>query len=292
MKDLRFVTLTLPNVEGKDLRETILRMIKIIQSIQDMFKKRKRHGLQSWQLVGIRKLECTFNLKSGLFHPHFHFLIQGKAAAKGLHDEWLRRVETASYKAQDVRKADKGSEKELFKYFSKMVTKIDGKYTTLVEPLDIIYQAMRGLRVFQPMGLKKDVSEEIDKLKSVKVEGIESAEEINLWQWHSETADWVNHETGEALTGHVPSKEAKELNENIYLNAQDAKNQIRPKIFESGLKEGLTTQYVPDFSEHRGRVLEGLDCSFQPWEKAFGLVVKKKHLHRHRRSIKQGLNTD
>ena len=275
LEDLQFVTLTLPNVLACYLRETIERMIKMAQTIQNYFKKRKQRGLQGWQLVGIRKLECTYNVKTGLFHPHFHFLVSSKEAAKALQAEWLRRVETATYKAQDVRKAGKGSEKELFKYFAKMVTKVDGKNATLLEPLDVIYQAMRGLRVFQPMGLKKEVSEEVEELKAVEVVGIKPVEEITLWGWGGN--DWVDHGTGEALTGYIPSEQAEELNSNIVLNVDELR---KPKLFELDYKPHILKPFTPDFSEHRGRVLEGLDFSFQAWEKAFGLVVKKKRLKR------------
>ena len=282
LKNPYFVTLTVPNVGSNDLRETIERMIKQVQKIQDYFKKRKQRGLQSWQLIGLRKLESTYNAKARDFHPHFHFIIDGLEAAEGLQAEWLRRVETATYKAQDVRKATTGSEKELFKYFSKMVTKVDGKNVTLLEPLDIMYQAMRGLRVFQPMGLKKDVSEDIEELKAVEVAGIESVEAPAYWQWSE--SDWVNHETGEARTGYIPSLQAEELNNNIVLNVDEFR---RPRLFESGFKPVALTQYVPDFSEHRERILNGLDMTFEGWQKAFGIVAKKKRLKRRKNDEKR-----
>lgn len=231
LEDLKFVTLTLPNVSRYDLRETIEEMIKQSQTIQDYFKKRKQRGLQGWQLVGIRKLESTHNVITGLFHPHFHFLISGKEAAEALVKEWLKRVEVASWEAQDVRKATKGSEKELFKYFAKMVTKVDGKNATLTEPLDIIFQAMRGLRVFQPMGLKKEVSEEIEDIKSVEVVGIKPVEEKTLFGWGG--TDWANYETGEALTGYRPSEQAEELNSNIFRNVQELRAG-KPKPLDGG----------------------------------------------------------
>lgn len=231
LEDLHFVTLTLPNVLGYDLRETIEQMIKHLQTIQDYFKKRKQRGLQGWQLVGLRKLECTHNVITDLFHPHFHFIISGKEAANGLRAEWLRRVETATIKAQDVRKAGKGSEKELFKYFAKMVTKVDGKNATLTEPLDVIFQAMRGLRVFQPMGLKKEVSEEIEELKAVEVVGIKPVEEKTLWGWFG--IDWANYETGEALAGYIPSEQAEELNGNIFRNVEELRAG-KPKPLNGG----------------------------------------------------------
>ena len=261
LEDLQFVTLTVPNVEANDLRETIERMINQVKAIQNMFQKRQQRGLQGWQLVGLRKLESTHNAQTGKFHPHFHFLISGKEAAKGLQAEWLRRVETATYKAQDVRKAGKGSEKELFKYFAKMVTKVDGKRVTLLEPLDIIFQAMRGLRVFQPMGGLKKVSEEIEELKAVEVAGIEAVEETAYWKWDS--SDWVNTETGEARTGYMPSEQAEELNSNIFKNVEELKVG-KPKPLNVGnVKPKQTVEPTIldiDLSSHRRGVFSEMDA--------------------------------
>lgn len=262
LEDLQFVTLTLPNVSANDLRETIEQMIKQSQTIQDYFKKRKQRGLQGWQLVGLRKLESTYNYKTGDYHPHFHFLISGKEAAEALVKEWLKRVEVASWEAQDVRKAGKGSEKELFKYFAKMVTKVDGKNATLLEPLDVIFQAMRGLRVFQPMGGLKKVSEEIDEVKAVEVAGIEAVKETAYWKW--DISDWVNTETGEARTGYLPSEQAEELNSNIFNNVEelragkpkptkDAAN-VTPKPFVE------PTFLDIDLEAHRGRLFAEMDA--------------------------------
>jgi len=262
LEDLYFVTLTVPNVSGNDLRETIERMIKLVKKIQDMFQKRQRAGLQAWQLVGLRKIECTYNAKTGEFHPHFHFIISGKDAAEALQAEWLRRVETATYEAQDVRKATEGSEKELFKYFAKMVTKFEGKHATLLEPLDIIFQAMRGLRVFQPMGGLKKVSEEVEELKAVEVAGIEAVEETAYWKWSD--SDWVNPETGEARTGYVPCEQAEELNSNICNNVAELKaGKPRPLYGWQGskIKQAVEPTFLDlNLSSHRSGIFDAMDA--------------------------------
>lgn len=208
-----FVTLTLPNVPGPKLRATIEGMIKTSQTIQVKFRKRHTRGLQDWHLVGLRKLECTYNWRSRNFHPHFHFIISGKVAAEALQAEWLARFPTATIKAQHICPTRHGSENELFKYFSKLVTTVDGVRFSLLKPLDVIFQAMQGLRVFQPIDLKKDVSEDVADVQSVVVEGIEHAPEHTYWQWDWST--WVNHETAEALAPYVPSEQMDNLVENM-----------------------------------------------------------------------------
>lgn len=255
LPDLRFVTLTVPNVPGYHLQETIDRMLSVFTSIQGTFKKRKQRGLQSWQLVGLRKIECTYNPKTNEFHPHFHFVISGKEAAKGLISEWLERVDTANQDAQDMRKTRAGSEKELFKYLVKLPTKIDGKSVMFLEPLDTIFQAMRGRRVFQPIGIKKDVSEEIENLQSVEVTGIAPVDEITYWPW--ENNDWVNHETGEALTGYTPSEKALNQVENIFLNVDEYRgNGASIEPFEVAKVPVFGS--IPGLEKHRENVLNGM----------------------------------
>ena len=211
-----FVTLTLPNVPGAELRATIMAMTAHSQAIQDKFKKRRKRKLQDWQLVGLRKLECTYNWRTRQFHPHFHFIISGEAAADALRSEWLARVPTATIEAQHICPTRQGSENELFKYFSKLVTNVDGVRFSLVEPLNVIFVAMQGLRVFQPIGLKKDITEDVADVQSVVVQGIEQVPEHTYWQY--DWSDWVNHETGEARTGYLPSEQMETLVKNIIPN--------------------------------------------------------------------------
>jgi prophage antirepressor-like protein len=220
LENKQFVTLTLPNCEGIELRKTIDFMLKTVKTIQDVIKMRHHRGKQDWQLVGIRKLECTYNYKTSTYHPHFHFLIDGEVAAKELVNEWLKRVPGTSSKAQDIRKADKGAETELFKYFSKIVTKTEKGFTTFVEPLDVIFTAMRGLRVFQPIGLKKDVSEDIEDIITEEIAGIE--EKFVKWKWSNH--DWVDMSTGEVLTGYIPSDSMNRLIDNIITRPQHIDN--------------------------------------------------------------------
>ena len=214
LADKHFVTLTLPNCKAEELKGVITFMQATCKTIQEFFKKRHQRKSQDWQLVGIRKIECTYNPITSTYHPHFHFLIEGEIAAKELVSEWLKRVPTASSKAQDVRKADVGAEIELFKYFTKMVVKTQKGYMTFVKPLDVIFVAMQGLRVFQPLGLKKDISEDIETLITEEIAGID--EKFVKWSWFKN--DWIDVSTGECLTGYIPSDAIYNLVKNIVLD--------------------------------------------------------------------------
>lgn len=232
LKDPQFVTLTVPNVKAQFLRKSIKEMLSACRSIQKAAQKKHERNPDALQIIGIRKVECTYNHIANTYHPHFHFLIQGKEAAEHLRAEWLKHYPNASIVAQDIRPATEGSTKELFKYFSKMVVKIDGEALTLLEPLDVIFTAMRGLRTFQALGLKKHVSEDIEALQAETIEGV--TPDTAIWTWNF--SDWLNLDTAEALTGHLPSEQSDKLIEGIRINY---KTKRRPSILIPGSGSGV-----------------------------------------------------
>jgi hypothetical protein len=223
LNDPQFVTLTVPNVKAQFLRKTIKEMIAACRSIQKAAQKKHERDPSALQLIGIRKIECTHNYIFDTYHPHLHFIIEGKEAAEHLKAEWLKHFKNATECCQDVRQATPGSSQELFKYFSKLVTKIDGQAYTLLQPLDVIFNAMRGLRTFQSLGLKKYISEDIEVLQAEVIEGAEPQNALWLWS----CSDWVNLETAEALSGHLPSEQSTKLVEGIRLNYETKR---RPPI--------------------------------------------------------------
>jgi Replication protein len=203
----QFVTLTVPNCSGCCLRETIIGMQDVFKAILETIKRRRQRGTASYQIVGMRKIECTFNAIRGDYHPHFHLIVQGYDAASELLTQWLARFPSTSVKAQDIRPVAEGSEIELFKYFTKIVTKTGkGDYRIFVKELDVMFTAMAGLRVFQPIGLKKEISEDIDALQSQLIDGL--ADDGYL-EWHVQ--DWYYINGGECLTSYEPSDGMKTL---------------------------------------------------------------------------------
>jgi hypothetical protein len=220
MSEPQFLTLTIPNVSGENLRDSIKEMTGKIQKIQDLRRKRKQPLIKA-----IRKLECTYNPDRDNFHPHFHFIIESKEQAQQLKAAWIERNPEALEYLQDIRPAHNPI--ELFKYFAKLTSKSskdtqilkDGKKSReewhYPEALDLIFTAIQGLRIIQPMGGVKMVSDEIEEIESV--ENVESANDTALWMWHKVgkdkdryTYDWVNTFTGELLTGYEPTE--KEYN--------------------------------------------------------------------------------
>lgn len=199
LPDKHFVTLTKPNVPSHLLRAEIQAMqLELRAILNGDFRKKKI------RIRGIRKIECTYNTKRDDYHPHFHFIVSGKEQAHLLRDAWMRRNTSANIAAQDIRKCDENSVMELFKYFTKVIQ--DGNLYP--KQLDNIFRAMRRLRVFQPFGIRKAVSEDIEELISEEYE-LKMAEVV--WQWRDDhqSGDWYSVDTGEALTGYSPNDWAK-----------------------------------------------------------------------------------
>lgn len=195
--DKQFLTLTVPNVSADVLEQTMKQMIRNFVLIVKRLRKQKV------KVVLLRKLECTYNPIRNDFHPHFHCIVSMQSTAQLLLDEWLKTYKDATRAAQNIREADDASVKELFKYFCKIVTK--GKvYETA---LDVIFQSMYRQRVFQPVGIKKDVPEDIDDLISEIYSDLQQAE--TFWTWIEN--DWICVDTGELLTNYKPSETVNKL---------------------------------------------------------------------------------
>jgi plasmid rolling circle replication initiator protein Rep len=214
----QFVTLTIPNVPAEELRETMQEMLHNIRRIQDLRRKNKKELIK-----GIRKLECTYNVDNNNYHPHLHLIVDNIENALHLRKEWLKRYPTATTKAQDIKKAKEPI--ELFKYFAKLTSKskkdtitIKGKKIIRDEwhypkALDTIFQAITNMRIIQPMGGIRMVSDEIEEVEAVEMQAGEITEDRTLWKWTrmetepgKYTFDWVDQCTGEMLTGFYPTE--------------------------------------------------------------------------------------
>jgi plasmid rolling circle replication initiator protein Rep len=194
-EDPQFVTLTVPNVKARELRLAIDEMNNSLRGITKNLRK-----TYDIRLKALRKYECTYNKRTNEYHPHFHLIVDGESVAKLLVNLWLKKHRTADRKGQDIRTADDTSLIELCKYFTKIIAK-DNDYNP--KALDIMFRAVRGKRTFQPIGIKKDVSEDIDEIQSQEIEFKEPQDEI--WGYESSAFDWVSSQ-GELLSEYKPTK--------------------------------------------------------------------------------------
>lgn len=206
MKEPYFVTVTIPNVTGKELRHSLVGMVQTSANITRVLKRLKM------AVNGIRKIECTYNVEQDTYHPHLHFIFDGEAVSKKFIDEWLIRYPHASSSGQDFKPVTNygGGIKELFKYTTKIVTKTKatGDYNIYVPALDTIFRAMKGMRTFQNFGNIKRVNDEINDLLADDYTDIEPYDFV-VWQW--ERNDWRNMANGNMLTNYKPSKRMIEL---------------------------------------------------------------------------------
>lgn len=204
-QDVYFVTLTVPNVSGDELREAISGMFRTFTRIKDRLRKRGQRGGQRFK--GLRKLETTYNPIFDDYHPHFHVLVEGKEVAEDLLSAWLDTYPEAVRKAQDIRKADEGAKTELFKYFTKVLTKTpDGETAIYADAMDIIFNAVSGMRIFQPFGFK--AAKEMTEAGTFE---INQADVNQVFEWQDEIHDWVDTETGELLTDYTPGDKFRKV---------------------------------------------------------------------------------
>lgn len=214
-EDVYFVTVTVPNMKGELLSSSLDEMHSIYKKIQERLKKQYQRG-QREKFIAIKKLEGTYNPIMVTYHPHYHFLIKGADNANSFLDMWLTDTKHlgTNRKAQDIRKADVNAPRELFKYFTKIISSSDKEKRIFVDALDVIYKAMKGRRTFQSIGFKLPKEEKLkdeDFELPLELEAEYQGEEEETYIWIQEQADWVSNVTGVLLSDYKLSKSLQEL---------------------------------------------------------------------------------
>lgn len=205
-QDLHFVTLTVKNVKGYALRKSVREMKLAFREIK---RKALRMGLNADFL---RSLEVTYNSEANTFHPHFHTLVDGEIEAEFLKSEWLKECSKhkkkkkgentelrypnliASSKGQDLKKADGGSSMELLKYLTKMEVKSEED----IKALDVIFTALKGLRIVEPYGKFRTLNVDEEKaFENLQKQAVDASP--GMYEWYQDVFEYVNKETGECL---------------------------------------------------------------------------------------------
>lgn len=195
-----FVTVTLPTVPGEELPARIANMESQWREISKNSIKpayKKNHN----PFKGIRKAECTIR-PNGMYHYHFHLILNDWAQAEWLVSQWLKRFPEADRKAQDIRFANEFAFRELFKYAFKAEVKSNNK--TNAKRYDLVFSALRGKRTYQAFGGIKAIEENFsddDLTNAIVLEGMYN----KIFKWCVD--DWYEKGSGEALVGlAIPSK--------------------------------------------------------------------------------------
>jgi hypothetical protein len=215
-KDVQFVTLTVKACKKEQLNRWIYRMLRAFELIHNRCKKRVQRG-EGNKLIGVKSLECNFNPSTKTYNPHFHLIVPNKEIAELLKREWLtqwRPIPKTTYRYKYTTPAAQHIEPvynlqtaliETIKYGSKIFTEPDlNKKSKLKTPpkiyaraLDNILVAMKGKRIFERFGF--NLPEQSEQTSSTKV-----IVDFENWTFLKDSSDWVNDETGEALTGFLP----------------------------------------------------------------------------------------
>ena len=187
--DKHFVTLTAPNVKKAKLSAEIDNHLAVLLKIKDRLRK------QGHKIVGIRKLETTYNPERNDYHPHFHLIVESRQHAQMILNYWLEYYPAASAAAQDIQPATDGTIKELFKYFTKITSDSKKSESITLPALDSIFEAVKGRRVFQSFGFVARDDE------------ILTDEKMNELQKHfdNERAKTTNLKYSSAFTTQAPS---------------------------------------------------------------------------------------
>jgi len=188
-------------------------MQSVFVDIKDLMNKNFRRN-KGCKFLGIKKLECTYNNITDEYHPHFHFIIEGKDNAELLRSEWLSRTAkigiNTSPLGQNVKRGNLNSAKELFKYFTKVVTTVKGKagdkHRIYLNSLLVMFDAFRGVRTFSKFGFKLPEISEEELSKEEELEEPEDAGFLSLDAYVWKGKDWYSITSGNSLTGHTPSK--------------------------------------------------------------------------------------
>lgn len=204
-----FVTLTLPNVPAELLKPTIQYInktsTKILKTIKD---KATKEGLPV--PTGIKKLECTYNHKSDNYHPHLHIIVDGLEHSQQIVKMWLSLTPSAVSDAQKIVKCYGNYHIELFKYFTKIVSKVGTSYRIFPTALDTIFNALVNQRIYASFGALYGLKceEEFTDLEAVELDGIEQTSKN--WLYSVQHLDWLD-DFEHKLSNYQPSQNLLDL---------------------------------------------------------------------------------
>ncbi len=207
-QDKRFLSLTVKNMPRENLSFSLNKMQADFVKIKDNLRKN-----YNTKLVGIRKLEITYNRQADEYHPHFH-LITSRDHSDFIINKWLEHNPTAKIDCQDSRPANKDSCFELFKYFTKLTSNSSKDKTITAEALDTIFSSVDGRRTFQTFGF---IPHKIMTPVEYQESGAEQIVDLEEFHWNKTIHNWMSKE-GELLTDFDVRKMAPLNKINTWIN--------------------------------------------------------------------------
>jgi hypothetical protein len=164
LEDVWFVTLTIANMDGDQLKLAIAKMKSVWTAI---YKKMHRTGNKP---MGAKSLEVKGGVKG--YHPHYHILISGKENAMMVQKEWLKHfkkdaekvgkfyAEQAGQYVAPCRKDDDGSiTKSILEVFKYSIQGIEKGEIVKAEYIHTINTSTFRGQMFGAFGLKKPIED-------------------------------------------------------------------------------------------------------------------------------------
>ena len=195
-------------VPAKLLKQRLKNTLRAFRIIINRYRK-KNQRCKGIKFMGIKSLECNFNPKRKTYNPHLHLIVANKEMADLFISEWLKLwTDEGTYKrAQHARKVE-DTEKDLIeivKYGSKIFTEPDvskkskEKNSPLlyVSALNNILKAMKGLRIFERFGFNLSDPGQGSPGKTTVLN------EYTEWEFDLKQTDWINTDSGNALSGYL-----------------------------------------------------------------------------------------
>lgn len=182
-----YVTLTVPNVPGPELRKTVQHLGR------SWIRLVKRSRYQLWR-DGVRKVEITYNEKSDTYHPHMHMVIfvptgyfagRNYVSRNRLLQDWREVTGQPEITQVDIRRCrDLGATNailEVAKYAAKA-----SDYTHSEEVLDTFYAALHHTRMLTYFGQCRVLRDEYEEGKLAKYEELDTVRYtmrvVYIWQ--------------------------------------------------------------------------------------------------------------
>ena len=202
-KDKGFLTLTIRNCTAELLRKKIQEMNTVFYNAIQLDRALKKNSLK---IKCVKKMEVTYSDKHKNYHPHFHIITETLEQAGYLLDYWFNHYsrEEVDSQGQNIKKADDESMIELFKYFTKIVTK---KKVIPPENLNEIFMAIRKMHTVRPFGFQVRLPEDEEEIEFDE-ESVDALD-YDVYGWEQDLHDWVSKVTGEKLSGYDPSDKVK-----------------------------------------------------------------------------------
>ena len=183
-------------------------MERLVQIAEKYRNRNQRTGTK--KLIGVRSLECNFNHYARTYNPHLHLIVADQEIADILKAEWLNvwKYPWTIPQAQFSRPAENLERDliEIIKYGTKILPDADvqsKRQSKVSKKIYIkaqynIYEAMKGLRIFERFGFNRPRSEEPGPW------GQGVVTEFSEWQFLSEYFDWHHSESELVLSAYCP----------------------------------------------------------------------------------------